>query len=29
MLQSFVGVVLVTAVVFGVVYLVARATLGE
>jgi hypothetical protein len=29
MLQSFIGVVLVTALVFGVVYLVARATLGE
>jgi hypothetical protein len=29
MFQSFVGVVLVTVVVFVVVYLVARATLGE
>ncbi len=29
MLQSFVGVMLVTVVVFFVVYLVARATLGK
>jgi hypothetical protein len=29
MFLSFVGVMLVTAVVFVVVYLVARATLGE